>query len=150
MDVRVTIANSMEEIGDRANVLAIVDDVKKKSGEDALGIAQIGGRIGLMKVDDLKNHSRREEGLKTAVHEMLHTLGAGDRHKTDKDIMNYEPHTSWDLHSEHAMEIWSSSVGQWTHIWNDIVTKGDAKPYDYETTSRQELADFLKDHVEPK
>jgi len=153
-DVSVTIANNMDEIKDRSHVLAIVDGFTSLKGEsDNLGVAELGGRMSLMTVSDLNiaNGSRRDEGLKTAVHEILHTLGANDRNREDKDIMNYEPNSSWDLHDEHVMEVWQSSLGYWAHIWEDIATKKDAQPYDYKTTSRSELAKYLKDHrVEPK
>ncbi|SCC64716.1 hypothetical protein GA0116948_1364 [Chitinophaga costaii] len=144
-DIDVRVVDRIDDIDDGANVLLIVDKITNTTKGDVLGVAQRGGRIALMEASDLANFSRRSEGLKTVVHELLHTLGAYDRGENDKDIMNGEPNSCWDIHSEHVMEVWQESLGPWNFIWDQINKRGDIKPDEQNSTSRNDAAKYLKE-----
>ncbi|RFM27943.1 hypothetical protein [Deminuibacter soli] len=116
VDVSVKIIDSKDKIDNKTPLLAIVDDLGFSSnGAKELDVAQKPGRVALLEENDLANPSRKDFGLKNALHEVLHLfganhhsvmLGANEVFKSDKDVMNYEPNTSYELHDEHKMKVW--------------------------------------------
>ncbi len=149
-DVRVI--NSLDEIGENDWVFAIVDKVITDKSEEALGLAQFGGKVAIGDASAFVGQTLPKYAPNLVAHEVSHLLGAYDTYidpakKSIPNLMN----TLGDLNNgkldsqQLGAEVWQSVLGTWDYIWKGVQGKAYRRPlgvFESEHT-RSQLLKFI-------